>query len=59
LLGEFGVEACLETMKTVFSEEAAELAGPKGRRRPDRTAQHYRDGAGGAGDRWPDVSSAL
>jgi transposase-like protein len=41
LLREFVLEAGLETVKAVFSEEAAELAGPKGRRRADRIAHHW------------------
>jgi hypothetical protein len=40
-LCEFVVEAGLETVKIVCSEEAAELAWPEGRRRPDRTAHHW------------------
>lgn len=41
LLREFVVGAGLETVRAVFREEAAELAGPKGRRKADRTAHHW------------------
>lgn len=38
LLHEFVLEAGLKTVRTLFDEEASALAGPKGRRRRDRTA---------------------
>lgn len=41
LLHEFVLDAGLQTVTTLFAEEAAALAGPKGRRRPGRTAHHW------------------
>jgi transposase-like protein len=41
LLHEFVLDAGLQTVTTLFADEAAALAGPKGRRRPGRTAHHW------------------
>lgn len=41
LLHEFVLDAGLQTVTTLFAEEAAALAGPKGRRRPGRMAHHW------------------
>jgi putative transposase len=41
LLREFVLEAGVQTVKSVFADEAAALAGPKNRRRPGRMAHHW------------------
>lgn len=41
LLREYVIEAGLETVRILFAEEAADIAGPKGRRRPGRSAHHW------------------
>ncbi len=41
LLREFVLEAGLQSVKAVFADEAAALAGPKYRRWPGRTAHHW------------------
>ncbi|MFI5091439.1 MAG: IS256 family transposase [Terriglobales bacterium] len=41
LLHEFVMQKGLEEVRAVFADEAAAIAGPKGRHRSDRTANHW------------------
>jgi hypothetical protein len=66
LLWEFVLEAELQTVKSVFADEATGLAGPKGRRLLGRTAHHGGTapaelviGGGTLALPWPRVRSAV